>query len=311
MIAKNLAKEEKPRSIDLHGKLFFPRYSHQIIKGLVRPHRPALSKKIKPASYGVRLRYRDLKNWSRFVKSDSVNINSPLTYYNSAGAFALFDLLSQLRINFSTILHLRAEIDFIKKNLDAAPGQEYVLKMSLADIILKEKQCILVMETLVTSGDGELVRLHRDFWFVKKCDPKFLKDLVYPCKYDVNDFKGLTKLDPSFVHKDRSQLEVHEIFIGRNAGNSFARVSGDYNVIHTTHWGARLCGQKRPFLQGFGILNLCLHKISTTCDVDLAKISLTFCRPALVKQSIELLRFGNDFELVDNRGKLVAFGSIA
>ena len=85
--------------------------------------------------------------------------------------------------------------------------------------------------------------------------------------------------------------------IPKNRGKKYARISGDYNPIHTSKYLAKLFGFKRDIAHGFGILAQAINqfeignntKISTgNCQVDVIfKGPLYLENAACLKQSAE------------------------
>ena len=298
-------------SVKLHSRLYLLRYTSEILRGLFRRHRPQLRAQVQPTRYGVRLSKKDLANWHDFVNRQPDQVPAPLTYYGGAGAFGLFDLLAQLRINFSTILHLRGKVEILDGVAEVDIGDEFTLEMQLEDVILRKRQCILVVSTLVRNRIGEAVRRHEDFWFVRNCNPRYMQELCYPHRYDGKEFEGISRRESQLFSNPQAHLQSLAIVIPENAGQSYARVSGDYNVIHTTGWGARLCGQKKAFLQGFGVMNLCLHHITQLLEKAPASFSITYCRPTFVDQEVVLVLSDRRFELCDGRGQLLCFGEFS
>ncbi|SMF60463.1 FAS1-like dehydratase domain-containing protein [Pseudobacteriovorax antillogorgiicola] len=295
--------------VDLHHPSYLPKYIYEMTQGLLRPHRPKFSETVQPVTRQAQLSRQDYKNWNRFVGALGHQRPSPLTYYNSAGAFGLFELLSQMGINFSTILHLRGDMEFHNPDIKTKVGDLFTLHMHLEDVIEREGQCILVVSGTVRNDRDELIRSHRDYWFVRRCEQKYLDDCVYPKHFSAAPFKGMSKRVAELPKASGTGAEKRSFFLPPSAGHQFAKVSGDYNVIHTTTLGAKLCGQKRAFLQGYGSLNLCLHHINQTLSGDFKEFSMSFCKPVLLSQNLNLWIKDGSFELCDSEDHLLCFGS--
>ncbi|SMF08966.1 MaoC family dehydratase N-terminal domain-containing protein [Pseudobacteriovorax antillogorgiicola] len=304
-------KFNKKRIVNLQGKLYIPKYTKEMLQGLIRPHRPSFKGDVRAAKYCLRITQKDIKNWNKFIARKDSDVASPLTYYNSAGAFGLFDILKQVNVNFSTILHLRGDVEILKPNEPISEGVEFTLASHLAEIIVRKKQCILVVATDVFNQIGELVRHHKDFWFVKNCSEKHLSQLKSQSSYDPRNFSGISRRLSKLSMSDSGSSGHATIAISKAAGHEFAKVSGDFNIIHTTNWGARLTGQKRAFLQGYGMMNHCIHKLTQIKKSPLNQISITFCRPVLVDQDVHLYTSGNKFEVCDENGSLLTAGTFS
>lgn len=293
--------------VDIQSPLYRPQYFSELVRGMARLHRPDLSKDISAVTAKVRFSEVDRRDWQKFVAQGPKDIQAPLTYYNSAGAFCLFRILGALKINFSTILHLQSNIE-LRDSLEAvAPDQVYNMKMELYDVIPRQAQCILVMQTEISDSHDRLLRVHKDFWFVKKCPPHFLEGIVSREPELCEIFRGLSKRTSSWLDWNGPVIK-RQHRLGTKAGLEYGRISGDHNIIHTTSWGARLCGQKRPFLQGFGLMNLALHHATQVTSAPAQSLSVTFARPVLVDQVLRFYFGASRFEICDERQTLLAFG---
>lgn len=299
--------------VDLKSSRYLRRYSGEMLRGLFRTHRPALDKALKSAVYNVKVDQALVSAWETFVSRDAIDnekgvTEAPLTYYNCAGAFGLFDLLKELRINFGTILHLKAELNVVQ----AKPliiDDDYCLRMSVVDIIPKDTKCILVFQSELTDSHGEVLRIHKDFWYVKKCPSHLMEKINYPRQHDGSEFKGISYKETQLSSIDESLKLNTMIRVPNDAGQQFARISGDYNFIHTTHWGAKLCGKKKAFLQGFGVMNLCLHHLALLTKTPIAHFDIAFSKSIYVGQTVNLVAVDGRFELCDKQGSLLAFGN--
>lgn len=295
--------------VDLKSFRYLRRYSGEMVRGLFRSHRPTLDKALQSAIYKVKVDESLVKSWESFVsKTEDSHHAAPLTYYNCAGAFGLFDLLKAMRINFGTILHLKAELK-VPTPKPLVVGEDYSLRMSVVDIIPKDSKCILVFQSELSDAAGEVLRIHKDFWYVRKCPRKLMQNIAYPQEHSDAEFKGISYRESQFRDLDESVKKRSKIRVPNDAGQQFARISGDYNVIHTTHLGAKLCGKKKAFLQGFGVMNLCLHHISLLTKKPLTHFDISFSKSIYVGQEVELVLVGQGFELSDSDGNLLAFGN--
>lgn len=92
-----------------------------------------------------------------------------------------------------------------------------------------------------------------------------------------------------------------------NWGERYAEVSGDANPVHTTAWGARLFGQPRAFAQGLSLRNAVAVRLARHGE-PLDWLQMTFASPAWLNQTLRLTVLDHRFELVGERGELVAYG---
>lgn len=110
------------------------------------------------------------------------------------------------------------------------------------------------------------------------------------------------QIDPQHRGTWRGQLPLPSDW-----GRRYARVSGDANPVHTTAWGARLFGLPRPFAQGLSLRNAVAVRLARLGE-PLDRLQMTFASPAWLGQTLQLVAADGRFELVGERGDLVAFG---
>lgn len=110
------------------------------------------------------------------------------------------------------------------------------------------------------------------------------------------------------MHWHDAQARRTAFYVPADAGRRYARIAGDYN-LHTTNLGARLFGQSRAFLQGYGVMNLALHHLTQQAGEALEHVEILFTRPALTGQTLHLHQSAHAFELCNEENALVAFGS--
>jgi acyl dehydratase len=90
-------------------------------------------------------------------------------------------------------------------------------------------------------------------------------------------------------------------------GKRFARVSGDFNLVHTAQLAATMLGYPRPFIQTLCTANLVLRHLMPEYGPP-EGLRIAFARPVFVGQRIELRYGTRQFELCDQAGALLAFG---
>ena len=309
LVVKPIKTAHQGELINIHSLFFKPRYFSELIRGLTRFHRPVFSSSVKSAMAQVTYSDLDLRDWQSFVQHFDGHIHAPLTYYNSAGAFCLFKILAELRINFSKILHLKAEFELTEPLKTVNPDSVYTVRMELVDVLPRRMHCLLVIQSQLLDETGRVVREHRDFWLVKNCPEARLQGVIPSGQHTAEEFRGISNRPAEWQNWAVSTLKKHEHHLHPTAGRHYGRISGDHNLFHTTHWGARLCGQKRPFLQGFGLMNLVLQQASQVKQEAASALAITFARPAYVGQTLSFYFAQETFEICDEQSQLVAFGS--
>jgi hypothetical protein len=95
--------------------------------------------------------------------------------------------------------------------------------------------------------------------------------------------------------------------LAADMGRRFGRIGGDANPVHTSHWAARAFGRERPFLQGPGLRNAVVAGLARH-GLPMQNLQITFANPAYLGQTLRVLAYAGCFELVDEGGRVVAFG---
>jgi acyl dehydratase len=110
------------------------------------------------------------------------------------------------------------------------------------------------------------------------------------------------------TYKRRLKGKVTPLEISPNMGVDYGKISGDLNIVHTTHLAARLMGYPKAFIQGFCTVNLLLGQLAGAMNLSLKELHCTFARPIFVGETVYFSHEHDRFELVNNRGKVVAYG---
>jgi hypothetical protein len=104
-------------------------------------------------------------------------------------------------------------------------------------------------------------------------------------------------------------VRMRQLYIAPDAGRRFARVSGERSPAHRGVLGARLMGQDRPHVQVMYLRNLISRELAEW-SLDQSGLQINFVSEAFPGQTLRLLQQGDLFELVDEGGRLLAFGKV-
>ncbi len=103
-------------------------------------------------------------------------------------------------------------------------------------------------------------------------------------------------------------VQQRQLYIAPDAGWRYARISGQRHPAHVSALAARLLGFRRPYVQPMYLRDLVARELAEA-GLGADGLQLTFTRRAALGQTLRLLRRDAAFELIDDRGRLVAFGS--
>jgi acyl dehydratase len=117
---------------------------------------------------------------------------------------------------------------------------------------------------------------------------------------------GAPKANGSRPHTPEDAREVARFALGKDAGLSFAKLTGDFNPIHWLPLAARASGFRRPILHGFAELAYAwegLNKNVLGGDVHaVAAIDVRLTRPLVLPHEVGLFVRGRELSLSDALG---------
>jgi len=136
---------------------------------------------------------------------------------------------------------------------------------------------------------------------------KILHSSIYN-KTDISHLSGLRDRQPSL---SGTQVQKGSFYVPENFGVAFGKISGDRNPVHTSSHIAKLFGYPKAFIQGMATVNFLLKFFVCDCKKVIKQLDITFCNPIFVDQNVQIHFNDNDneYEVIDSRGKLTAFGT--
>lgn len=284
------------------------RYYASAVRNLVKRHRLLVDRQFPRYRTSFAVTTDDQARWFELFDVGEDGQSTPFTYHTSSGTLLLMRIVEDVGVNFRHLMHLRSDVALHPGGRQVEPDVEYRLEAALADVVeLREDRVALVLETRVHAPDDELLQLNREAFVILSIDPDAMATLRESSrfgKYDVNELTGLTEREP----KLGADAEAVTVTIPEDAGVAYGRVSGDLNVVHTTKAAAKMFGHPKPFVQGLYTANHVLHALTRHSPDPVQHLAISFARRAFVGQQVEI-RFDDDsFEVLDERGKLIAFG---
>lgn len=301
-----LLTPRQPPLVEAHSPFYFPRYAGTVLQGLLRPHRPQLDDPSAATTFRSQTRGSSMRRWQQFAGHGDADLPVPFTYLNSAGAYCLTRLLKTLRINLSRVMHLKASIRLTQPLQAIRPDEIYTVHMRIKEIIPLKNRALLVTDSEIRDQAGLAIRHHIDHWHVRDTPTEAAENM----HLDTLQFRRLSQRTPNWEEWDGSARITSRFYLPAGAARHYAAISGDYTP-HATRLGARLFGQKRPFMQGFGLMNLALHHLTQATGKPLQELAIIFTRPALTGQEIALHTDGGRFEMCSKDNELLAFGHVS
>lgn len=268
------------------------------IKGVLRPHRVIFKRRRIGRDDNFVLYPQGKKKWYQlFGIPEGVVV--PFTYSDFSRAVGFMEVIEGLGSNFKHLLHLKSEIWFYRELI---PTDAYVIDYAFEDVLqIKPDKAAMIGRSAI-SRDGELYMKMRDHFVIKDL-PR--KDAAYLQKDESNEFKGITNVSAEPLENCR----VEKIYIPTDLARRYAETSGDYNIVHTSPFMARLFGYEKTFIQGLCSANLIMSRLGLA-GIRLQHFTITFARPVFMDSTVYLYYTDHEYRLQDEDDNVLCFGQI-
>jgi len=102
-------------------------------------------------------------------------------------------------------------------------------------------------------------------------------------------------------------VRMRQLYLAPDAGRRYGLLSGERGLAHEAGLLARLAGHPQPHAQPLYLRNLLARELAEW-GLDAGVLQMSFCGRARLGQTLRLVEHASVFELVDERGRLLAFG---
>lgn len=225
----------------------------------------------------------------------------PFTFSAPAGVWALMQVLKEIGISFSRIMHMSSRLLMLNKE-GFKRNQHYSTYVHYLGARPHSSKAVLIrFQSQVKDVTGRDIMTLEDELYVAGLDEAFVSSLSLEAQ-------------PIEKRPSRSQLSNNPMAdkipleIGRNMGQKYGKLSGDLNPLHISSIGARLFGHKRSFVQGLCTLNVILARMGEHWKGSVRSMDIQFIRPVEQPSKPTLICTLDQFELVDKEGKLLVSG---
>lgn len=285
------------------------KFYYKAIRGMSRRQRLHLPSK--PLSFKGRfqLSKKEKSAWLKLFGVSDINVHIPFTYFWPTAINQVMSAINNLKINHRNVFHLHQKFTFDNTQLiDNFEKMEF--KTDIQDIVVYQKSRAIVMLTgILKNMQGEGIVHCSGEMLIKNLKESDANKLLQSSMYNHSDVSHLGGLRDRKARLVGTTIQKGSIYIPDNLGVSFGRVSGDRNPVHTNSRIAMLFGFPKAFIQGMATLNFLLKFFNYDCKKQIKKIEITFCNPIFVGQEIQINFNDNEYEVIDSRGKLTAFGT--
>ncbi|MCA0241990.1 MAG: hypothetical protein LCI02_14135 [Proteobacteria bacterium] len=232
----------------------------------------------------------------------------PFLYAQSVISLLQARVLADLGVNRRHVHHLRHRTrlpDGAQPCLDAV--QQRLECRLLRAVRVGPDEALVLMETRIADVDDRTLALVEDGFVVH--------ELPRADALQADEDDGLRRAVSRMrrrtaeISNTHPEVRMRTLFIAPDAGRRFGDVAGERGIAHVSRLGARLLGRRRPFVQSQYLRNLVAREL-VEWGLPQSNLLLTFTAQARLGQTLRLLLQDGAFELVDERGRLVAFGSV-
>jgi acyl dehydratase len=284
-------------------------YWHATLANLLRPHRLAATTGAAYAA-AVSIPPQHHRDWLRLFKAQP---GCPLLFNQSVGTLLYTRLFHDLGLNFRHLLHVQHGTEHVApaEELANTPHQQLVCELQGCWRLAAGKALVALRTRIHAAADagGALLAVVTDRFLIRqvpRADWAALPPL--PDHGQLREPLGLRKRAPEIDVRDRGVLQV-DVPLPADQGRRYAAVSGDHNPVHTTPLAARLFGHPRPFVQGLALRNAVMRELHLA-GAPLQRMQMTFTSPAFLDQTLRWVLQGSRWELLDEAGRVVAFGTV-
>ncbi|WP_326534700.1 hypothetical protein [Pseudorhodoferax sp.] len=236
----------------------------------------------------------------------------PLLYVHGAVQMLRMQVLADLGVNLGHVRLLRHRCrpqPLAQPAIDAANDQpaagEQVSCRLLRTVRVSPTEVLLLLETrLAAAGDRGAVVVEDALlvdglevaYAVQAGDDDLLRRSV----------SRMRRRQPELM-ADGAGVQRRQLYVAPDVGSRFGRLAGERSPVHRWLPAARLAGWKRTQVQPMYLRHLVTREMDEW-GADGRTLQIVFTRAVALGQTLTLLRRESLFELIDERGRLVAFG---
>jgi hypothetical protein len=308
-IKNELQVDHSPETVELRApditraRQHMVAYYAAVLRHLLMRQRLVVGRRFPRYETSLVLSAEELASWLTLFGGGEAD--TPFTHHAAAARMALLRAAGDVGVQLDNLTHVRCEMT-IAAGHPIRPDRGYRLSVRIEDIVvLDDARLGLVCAARLYDQSAFRVRSYRDFFEVLNLEKAYIEALRAACgngRVGATAFHGHADRHAEIGAARRVTIDVPD-----DMGKRFARVSGDFNLVHTAQLAATMLGYPRPFIQTLCTANLVLRHLMPEYGPP-EGLRIAFARPVFVGQRIELRYGTRQFELCDQAGALLAFG---
>jgi hypothetical protein len=277
------------------------RFYLKVFQSLKQEESLALDTSLPPMKTSWFLDEAKYNQWMSLVDYDESLAPQAFTFSAPAGVWALMQVLEEIGISFSRIMHMSSRLLMIHKD-GFNKNQHHSTYVHYLGARPHSKRAVLIrFQSIVKDVTGRDIMNLEDELYVAGLDEEFVKSLSMESEASVRrSSKSKLANNP---HADKITLSIP-----RNMGQKYGKLSGDLNPLHISSIGARLFGHKKSFVQGLCTLNIIVAQLGRHWKGSVRSMEIHFLRPVPQPAKLVLHCTLDQFELIDEAGTLLVTG---
>ena len=282
-------------------------YVRAALPGLLGPHSLQLGE-ADHCSSPMLLSPRLVRRWrALFDVPARAASRVPLLSNESVATLMQVRLFADLGVRLRHLTHLQHRTVHHAAVEDNAGSREQRLSCHLQRVLrVGEDRVMIELRTVVHDADGRLLCELDDGFMVDHLPPESLAGLASDREL-LRELLGLRRRLPR-LSTLIGEARLSEMAVPASMGRRYGRIAGNLNPVHCCRLGAWLMGARRPSLQALALRNLVVRHLAEL-GVAMDRLAITFAGPTWLGQMLMLVVEGEEFEVHDAQGRLVAFGT--
>jgi hypothetical protein len=248
--------------------------------------------------------YLTEKTAARWHKVFNYHSDAPqaFTYSAPAGVWALMQVLEDLGIKFSRIMHLRSHL-LLTSPSGFEVNTHYTTNVRyMGARPLKTRSVALIFRSEVRDVRGHEIMQLEDELYVRGLPEDFVAQLS-------SEHLKVPATERHQIDLDNPVADQIPVKIGRRLGSQYGKLSGDLNPLHISSIGARLLGHSGSFIQGLCTANLILATLGAHWRQPVRSLTMEFKRPVPQPAKLTLICTLDQFSLIDAKKRVLVTGS--
>jgi len=276
------------------------RFYLKVFQSLQQEESLALDATLPPMKTSWFLDEDKYQSWMNLVDYDGAAPQA-FTFSAPAGVWALMQVLKEIGISFSRIMHMSSRLLMLNKE-GFSQNQHYSTYVHYLGATPHSKRAVLIrFQSVVKDITGRDIMTLEDELYVAGLDEEFVKSLAI-------DTQAQARRPSKSQLLNNAMADRMELPIVKSMGQKYGKLSGDLNPLHISSLGARLFGHKTSFVQGLCTLNLIIAALGKHWKGSIRSMEINFIRPVAQPSTPILICTLDQFELVDKDGNLLVSG---